>query len=315
MENIIEISDFSEIKTISESNLKVKFVCYFCKKESILSISTCKKQLYSGLAGLRCKSCTNKIAGSLGGNSPKQKISRANAIKKGIETKIKKYGNAFGIANYEKQKQTIQNRPQEKRKEIHKKYSNAVKNVWKNKTKKERDQSLRGLKEFNKSISLLSEEEKRLYYLSISQKAYDTKYKKYGGIHPSTHYFYDNLVFDSSIELIFYLYLKDHLIPFEFHPPIRYEYIYENEKHFYYPDFLVEKTVIELKGNQFLKEDGTWKDIYTHNDEKMECKHQCLLRNNVNIIYEKDMDQYKKWFEDTYGKAFLKKCKNNSEQV
>lgn len=315
MDTIIKIFDISEIETIHNSKSKIKFICSFCNKEDILSLATCRRQISLGLKGLRCKSCTNKANGSLGGNSPKQKESRKLAIKKGKETKLKKYGNAFGVPNYEKQKRTKQNWSLEKKEKLHDKYSKAVENTWHNKTDTERKQSLKGFKNFKESLSSLSEEERKSYYSNIGKKAYKTRFKKYGGIHPSTHYFYDNLIFDSSIELIFYLYLKDNNISFEFHPYIKFEYFYKNEKHFYYPDFIVEKTIVELKGNQFLKEDGTWRDIYQGNDEKMECKHQCLLQNNVKIIYEKDMSLYKTWFKNTYGKAFLKKCKNNSEQV
>ena len=48
------------------------------------------------------------------------------------------------------------------------------------------------------------------------------------------------------------------------------------------PDFKVDNKYIELKGDQFLKSDGTWQCPFDHSlDAIYEAKHQCLIKNNV----------------------------------
>lgn len=126
-------------------------------------------------------------------------------------------------------------------------------------------------------------------------------------------YIYNNLNFDSSIELAYYIFLVDKKVPFEYHPNVFFEYEYKNEVHKYYPDFLVKNIFVELKGSQFLKEDGSWRDIYNGNDDKMECKHQCLLQNNVKIIYDFEMTDVLDYIKSTYGKAFLNKFKRRTK--
>ena len=59
------------------------------------------------------------------------------------------------------------------------------------------------------------------------------------------------------------------------------------------PDFKVENKLYEIKGDQFLKPDGTWQCPYNHLvDDVYEAKHQCLIKNNVNILYKEDYKKY-----------------------
>ena len=51
---------------------------------------------------------------------------------------------------------------------------------------------------------------------------------------------------------------------------------------------------IEIKGEQFLKKDGSWQNPYNHEQDCIyEAKHQCALLHNVKIIYSKDLEDYK----------------------
>ena len=60
---------------------------------------------------------------------------------------------------------------------------------------------------------------------------------------------------------------------------------FDGKTHFYLPDFLVDGQLVELKGDQFLKDDGTWKNPYDHGQDALyEAKHQCLVKNNVVIL-------------------------------
>jgi len=82
-------------------------------------------------------------------------------------------------------------------------------------------------------------------------------------------YLYDNLLFDSGPELAFYIYHKDQGIPIQ-KEPLCFEYLYEDTVCKYFPDFLVDDVFIEIKGDQFVKEDGTWQNPFDHSqDEKL----------------------------------------------
>ena len=156
---------------------------------------------------------------------------------------------------------------------------------------------------------------------TIRQKIIETCLEKYNTPCPLRNenikklsfakYFYNNIFFDSAPELAYYIWLTDNKISFEYQPNITFEYEYEGKKHIYMPDFLVEDQLIELKGSQFLNEDGSWKNPYNKSDTgKTEAKHQCLLKNNVKIIYTDEYQKYLNYVKETYGKSYLKNFKN-----
>ena len=125
-----------------------------------------------------------------------------------------------------------------------------------------------------------------------------------------TRYSCKEISFDSAPELAFYIWLSDNNIKFEYQPNITFEYEFEGKKHFYMPDFLVEDQLVELKGNHFLNEDGTWRNPYdSSQDGLFEAKHQCLIKNNVKILYSDDYKKYLDYIDDKYGKEYLKKFK------
>ena len=123
-------------------------------------------------------------------------------------------------------------------------------------------------------------------------------------------YHYDGLHFDSAPELAFYIWLADHSLKFEYQPNISFEYECNGKKHVCMPDFEVDGQLFELKGDQFLKEDGTWQNPYDHQqDARYEAKHQCLLKNNVTILHEDDYKKYVNSVEEKYGKEYLSNFK------
>lgn len=112
-------------------------------------------------------------------------------------------------------------------------------------------------------------------------------------------YLYDDTAFDSSWELAYYIWLKDHNITFEYHPNTYFEYIDTNNiKRRYFPDFKVNNDYIEIKGD-FLVEDN----IYKMDDNKL----KCIQENTKFILYEDDIKKYLNYIKEKYGKNYLQK--------
>ena len=148
----------------------------------------------------------------------------------------------------------------------------------------------------------------------------NTCYAKYGVRHyvqsidfiQKAHkkYIYDEKNFASAPELAFYIWLKDNNKSFTYQPIVDLSYEFEGKMHKYFPDFVVDGQLIELKGDQFLKEDNTWQNPYDHSkDSFYEAKHQCAIANNVIILYHKDYQKYLDYVKEKYGATFLKQFK------
>lgn len=148
----------------------------------------------------------------------------------------------------------------------------------------------------------------------IRAKAHQTLVEHYGTNRaPIQKYFYKDQFFDSFPELCFYLYhIVNHIEIIR--EPVELSYEFNKKVYHYYPDFKVDNTIYEIKGDQFLAEDGAWYCPYDRNkDEQFELKHKCALENNIIILYEKDYLKYVNWFyERGYKKEDFKFNKNKS---
>lgn len=112
--------------------------------------------------------------------------------------------------------------------------------------------------------------------------------------------------FDSAPELSLFIYLTDKNIPFEYQPAIKFSYKHDDKLHFFMPDFEIDGKLVELKGDQFLKEDGTWQCPWDHiRDSLYEAKHQCAIRNNVEVWTKNDYMRFIDYVEQNYGKSYL----------
>ena len=133
-------------------------------------------------------------------------------------------------------------------------------------------------------------------------------------------YFYDGKYFHSSFEIAFYIWLRDNKRNFEYSPKISFKYEYKGIVHKYFPDFIVDGELIEIKGEHFFKEDGTmhnpWKnkkwteEQKKESDELYEAKHQCMLRNGIRILKTKDLKMQMLYVKKTYGKQFIASLKS-----
>ena len=165
----------------------------------------------------------------------------------------------------------------------------------------------------------------------VKLKTIENNVKKYGVNYPiqlpeirkkgQHKYNYFGIKFDSSIEIAYYIWLKDHNIEFEYQPNIDIVYHLNGEEHHYNPDFLVEGRVIELKGLQFFENKDPSKkminpykykndtpEIIQYRNDLMEAKHQCMIENGVKIIT--DFKETINYIKKTYGKDYLNSFKN-----
>lgn len=129
----------------------------------------------------------------------------------------------------------------------------------------------------------------------VREKQFNTCIEKYNSISPQFKYNYDNKWFDSSWEVAFYIYLKDHNIRFEYHTE-KFEYYWNNEKHYYFPDFKVFNTYVEIK-SKFLYEKMLTKNT------KDAAKYDCIKKHNIKIII--NCDKYLDYVNFKYGSNFL----------
>lgn len=142
----------------------------------------------------------------------------------------------------------------------------------------------------------------------ISEKRFQTRWKKYGTFQFKHNFKFDNQQFDSSWELAVWIWAKDHNKEIEREPQIlRYEF--EGKKHKYIPDFRIDGKLIEVKGRQFFRNGDISKEMINPfnrtQDKLFEAKHQCGLQNGVQFWSEKEIFPILDYIDEKYGKDYL----------
>lgn len=112
---------------------------------------------------------------------------------------------------------------------------------------------------------------------------------RYGVRGTAKYGWYKGFHCDSSFELAYVVYSLDHNIKIDRNHE-GFIYIYKNEPHRYYPDFIVDDTYIELKN--YWTDQVQAKIDYFPKDLKLK------------ILYKKDINFMIKYCEDTYGKDY-----------
>lgn len=112
-------------------------------------------------------------------------------------------------------------------------------------------------------------------------------------------YKYNDLYFDSSWELAFYIYHVDQNISIE-REPEKIIYYFNGAKHYYFPDFKINDKLFEIKSPYLYS-----KLLIPNTFEN--AKLNCMTKNNVTIIM--DCSKYLTYIKGKYGKNFLKSFK------
>lgn len=129
---------------------------------------------------------------------------------------------------------------------------------------------------------------------------------------PFTSPKYSDMAFTNSWEFKVYDFLTENHIEFEYQPAISIPYEYKGTYHTYHPDFLVNGSVYEVKGDQFFRiNESTGKEEmfcpykgelsdeeYAWHCGLVEAKHQCILKNNVRILRGADVNNLDQTFKD-----------------
>ena len=127
------------------------------------------------------------------------------------------------------------------------------------------------------------------------QKYKTTCLEKYGVDHPMKNYEvfcktkhryeYDEIKFDSMPEVELYKRLKADGADFEYQPDVYFEYEFAGKIHRYYPDFRIGNEYVEVKGAHFFDENGKMINPFDRTQDAIyEAKHQCMIKNNINIL-------------------------------
>lgn len=141
---------------------------------------------------------------------------------------------------------------------------------------------------------------------AIREKTSKTCIARYGKIcFPQAKYEYNNETFDSSWELAFYIYYKDYGLNIARNKTKFFIYSYNGKDYKYFPDFLIQNRIFEIKGQHFFNESGQMINPFNSSDNaRVAEKQKCIEQNNVILL--KDCSKYLNYINEKYGKNFLK---------
>ena len=123
-------------------------------------------------------------------------------------------------------------------------------------------------------------------------------------------YLYDSLMFKSSWEVAFYIFNKDQNNEVEFNPKETFRYFDGKKNRTYHPDFRVNGKLYEVKGSQFIKENGEFQNPYDHTlDYIYEAKRNCAVENNVVILSLKEILPILRYISEKYGPEYISQFK------
>ena len=155
---------------------------------------------------------------------------------------------------------------------------------------------------------------------AVKEKVKQTCINKYGTYSVSYRYIYNGIPFDSGWELCFYEYMTDHNRNVKYPSGVFIEYKdAKGNAKTYYPDFLVDDELIELKGKQFFKENGTMycpfrrpdmpDDEYEDLCKTYELKHQCMIEHNVKIVTDKEIQPILEYIQKKHSvNSYMEYC-------
>ena len=180
------------------------------------------------------------------------------------------------------------------------------------------ERSINGKPDYSNRTQAMETTKEHIGYISRSS---DPNFINQMYIHRSPFYYY-GVYFDSGWELAVWIYCHDHGISIT-REPVRFEFKDINGTTRYcYPDFMINGKLVEVKGKQFFRPDGTMYCPFRHKDESdeeyeficdlYERKHQCELEHGVEFWKQEDIEYMKLYINRTYGYSYLNSFRRNN---
>lgn len=310
---------------------KIQFYCVECGKKYVV-----ENRSFNGV--MKCSTCKRNETCKNLGEEYKEKI-----IQKSKNTRLERYGNSnyvnveqrkktnlekYGVENYFELKDKIKEcnlkkhgvphyvNSEKRKKTMYERYGGYT---WESKElRKKCDSTLR--QRYGKKLEKITEKGKKTRLDKYKNENYNNfqkhkqtcltiygvdSYSKTKEFRKKTakKYFYDGIYFDSSWELYLWIYAKDKGCEIV-KEPISFPYEYNGVTHYYFPDFLYNGDLIEIKGGQFIK-DGHLINPYDRElDGLYESKQNCMKCNNVKLIT--DISFAKEYVDKKYTQDFVK---------
>lgn len=129
----------------------------------------------------------------------------------------------------------------------------------------------------------------------------------------SWKYMYKGCMYDSSWEVALMIYAEDHSQQIERCADC-FKYKFEGKTYSYFPDFMYEGQLVEIKGDQFFENGRMVNPFNSSQNEKYEAKHRCALEHNVKFMTYEDMKLILSYIEQKYGKSYLQSFRNVSDE-
>lgn len=296
--SVLSFNDILELSKKYDRTTKIKFKCTSCGKEYLGTIRYTLKK-----GNLCCKQC--KIDES--------KIERYgsktyNNSKKAQETNLKNLGVSSPFKqDWVRRYNAEACKSEERRKKISESLKSHNEDFWRDLQKKKEETII-------KKYGSLENYQKKKYegFKKTCLEKYGIENigalnaeKEYSSLQK---YFYDGRFFDSSYELKYYIWLKDHNIEFEFHNKTYFRYKRQDgSTHRYYPDFYVNGQYIEIKGEFWWNSE---KECLINKDGDFDYeKTACMKEHGVVLKTKKDLVEEFTYVDMTYGKDFVKQLK------
>ena len=120
-------------------------------------------------------------------------------------------------------------------------------------------------------------------------------------------YMYKGEKFDSSWELYYYVYMIEHGHTIVRNTQLFYQYECMGNSYRYFPDFIVDGEIVEIKGDHLLDADKHLTKVYEIDDfDKLKAKDECMVKNNVKLILKDEILPIINEVQHKYGKDFHK---------
>lgn len=306
------IKCLEELKTLYNETKDDKFTCQCenCGKKFYITRITVWRKMNANTLNLKCKSCNIKDA--------KAKEDKIAAIIKRKQTCLEKYGcentwqldkvKEISSKNWPERKEKIEKTMLEKYGTIYCTQNKEILNRALETAQKNDPGYKKRVIKIKKTNLKKRGHESNFQDNGFRDASIEKMIDKYGRIIYKRTYVYNDICFDSSWELAYYIWLKDSKIEFEYQPKVDFKYMgNDGKEHNYYPDFYCMGEYQEIKGNQFFNEKGEPYD--TINKKFWWEKYNCAMENKVHILKWTDLKPILTYIKDKYGSDYLKSFK------